>query len=357
MSMATSDDKVRVLIIDDSAIVREVLRRQLSLDPCLDVVGTAKDPYDARNKILELEPDVVTLDIGMPRMDGITFLRKLMHYHPLPVIIVSALTEQGGQLAMDAMRAGAVDVISKSGRNFKLADLAVELIEKIKGAAQVNFKGDVGARQLSTNRLQPLRRRTRNIIAIGTSTGGTEALRYVLPALPENCPGIVIVQHMPEQFTRCFAEDLNRECAISVKEAENGDPVTQGHALVAPGNKHLLLRKRGEEYYAVVKTGPRVNRHRPSADVLFKSVASCAGSDAVGVIMTGMGNDGAAGLLCMREAGARTIGQDEESCIVYGMPKVAAKLGGVERVVSLEQIPAVMMESTEPASQTSNLRS
>ena len=344
-TLSAGRPKVRVLIVDDSAFVRDVFTRELSHDSEIEVVGTAPDPYVARDRIVELKPDVVTLDIEMPRMDGITFLRKLMHYFPLPVIIVSSLTPAGGELAMEAMDAGAVDVMCKPGSAYTVGELSVQLIDKIKSAAHVRVQRITAPTAAAPRRQLAMTKTTNKVVAIGASTGGTQALQDVLTALPTNAPGIVIVQHMPEHFTRSFADRLDSLCAIRVKEAEDGDSVLPGHAFIAPGNKHLLLKRSGARYYCEVKEGPLVSRHRPSVDVLFKSVAKYAGRNAVGVIMTGMGADGADGLKLMREAGATTIGQDEKSCVVYGMPKEAFERGGVEHVVSLDRIPSAILQN------------
>lgn len=332
---------IKVLIVDDSAVVREIFTTELSKDNELEVVGTAIDPYIARDKIVKLQPHVITLDIEMPRMDGITFLRKLMKFQPLPVIIVSSLTPRGSQLAMEALNAGAVEVLCKPGAAYTVGDMSVELIDKIKSAAAIDMtRWTKIATQVAE---QPQRlsviKMTNKVVAIGASTGGTQALQSVLSTMPTNAPGIVIVQHMPEHFTTSFAQRLNELCAIEVKEAENGDSVVNGKALIAPGNKHMLLRRSGAKYYVEVKTGPLVSRHRPSVEVLFNSVAQSAGQNAVGVIMTGMGADGADGMLKMKENGAITIAQDEASCVVFGMPKEAIKRGGVDHIVSLNKIP------------------
>jgi two-component system, chemotaxis family, protein-glutamate methylesterase/glutaminase len=332
---------IKVLIVDDSAVVREIFTTELSKDSELEVVGTAIDPYIARDKIIKLKPDVMTLDVEMPRMDGITFLRKLMKYYPLPVIIVSSLTPKGGQLALEAMNAGAVDIMCKPGAAYTVGDMSVELIDKIKSAAAIDISRWTN---LSKQNEEPVKRlnvikTTNKVVAIGASTGGTQALQSVLSAMPVNAPGIVIVQHMPEHFTTSFAQRLNELCAIEVKEAENGDSVIPGKALIAPGNKHMLLRRSGARYYVEVKNGPLVSRHRPSVEVLFNSTAQTAGQNAVGVIMTGMGADGADGMLKMKESGSINIAQDEASCVVFGMPKEAIKRGGVDHVVSLNKIP------------------
>jgi two-component system chemotaxis response regulator CheB len=335
----------RVLIVDDSSVVRSILSRELSRDPEIEVVGTATDPYVARDKIVELKPDVITLDVEMPRMDGLTFLKKLMRYQPMPVVVVSSLTEAGGELAMEALSSGAIEVMCKPGSAYSVGDMAVELIHKVKAAAKAKIiapiihpKEQVPA--ISTS----LARTTNKIIAIGTSTGGTEALRNVIPHLPINAPGVLVVQHMPEHFTKSFAESLDRDSRVSVSEAVDGDSVVPGKVLIAPGNKHMLLRRSGARYLVQVKDGPRVNRHRPSVEVLFKSVAQYAGANAVGAIMTGMGDDGAAGLLEMLSAGARTIAQSEKTCVVFGMPKVAIELGAAEQIVDLHEISARLIE-------------
>ncbi len=335
--------KIRVLVVDDSAVVRKVFTEELGRERDIEVVGTAPDPYVARDKIVQLKPDVVTLDIEMPRMDGITFLRKLMKYFPLPVIIVSSLTTAGGELAMDAMDIGAVEVICKPGEAYSVGDMSVQLAEKIRAAARI----DVKKNRQSTTVVRPrpsvapslsLARTTNQIIAIGSSTGGTEALKAVLPLLPPTSPGVLVVQHMPPHFTTQFAARLDQLCQIKVKEAEDGDSVLPGTCLLAPGNYHMVMRRSGARYYVNVKDGPLVCHQRPSADVLFNSVAAYGGQNAIGVILTGMGRDGAVGMLKMKEAGARNIAQDERSCVVFGMPKEAIAHGGVDKVVPLEQI-------------------
>ncbi len=338
--------KVRVLIVDDSAMVRQIFSQELARDPEIEIVGAAPDPYVARDKIVMLKPDVITLDIEMPRMDGITFLRKLMRHYPLPAIIVSSLTTKGCDLAMEALEAGAVDVLCKPGASYSVGDMSVELIDKIKAAACVDVKRRLAAAPAVPSAPQRLSmtRTTNKVVAIGASTGGTEALASVLSSLPANSPGIVIVQHMPELFTRSFAERLNNLSAIEVKEAEHGDTVAPGRALLAPGNKHMLLKRSGAAYYVEVKTGPLVGRHRPSVDVLFKSVARYAGANAVGVIMTGMGADGSDGMKEMHDNGAATVAQDEASCVVFGMPKEAIAKGGVDHVTTLSRIPNMILQ-------------
>lgn len=333
---------IKVMIVDDSAIVRKVFTEELSKERGIEVVGTAPDPYVARDKIVKLKPDVITLDIEMPRMDGITFLKKLMKYYPLPVIIVSSLTSKGGKLALEAIESGAVEVLSKPGAAYSVGDMKQQLADKIRAAASVRVsrQSDDGAVQGSTVEIssRALKETTNKVIAIGASTGGTEALKKVLCRFPPTIPGVVVVQHMPANFTTAFAARLNELSAIEVKEAADGDAVLPGRALIAPGNFHMLLRRSGARYYVCVKTGPMVCHQRPAVDVLFKSTAQYAGANAVGVILTGMGSDGARGMVKMREAGAKTIGQDEASCVVYGMPKEAVKMGAVEIVAPLDRI-------------------
>jgi two-component system chemotaxis response regulator CheB len=329
--------KIRTLIVDDSAIVRRILSEELSKSPDIDIVGTAPDPFIARDKILKLQPEVITLDIEMPRMDGLTFLRKLMKYYPLPVIIVSSLTPKGSKLALEAMEIGAVDVIPKPGGSYSVGDMSDVLAEKIRVASTANItkRSDQHDDYERPAPLSALSETTHKVVAIGASTGGTEALKNVLTRMPPNSPGVVIVQHMPANFTTAFAERLNDLCQITVKEAADNDSVTPGTALIAPGNYHMLLRRSGARYYVDVKDGPRVHHQRPSVDILFKSTARYAGSNSIGVILTGMGADGAEGLLEMKHAGAKTIAQDEKTCIVFGMPKEAIKLGAADRVVPL----------------------
>ncbi|MCH7958746.1 MAG: chemotaxis response regulator protein-glutamate methylesterase [Candidatus Hydrogenedentes bacterium] len=347
----TVGQKIRVLIVDDSAVVRQIFQQELARDPMIEVVGTAPDPYIARDKILELKPDVLTLDIEMPRMDGVTFLRKLMQSSPMPVIIVSSLTPKGGELALEAMDYGAMDVMCKPGTAFSVGDMSIELIDKIKAVAHINLKKRTPASQTAAK--PPVQRlamtlTTNKVVAIGASTGGTEALTTVLTALPANSPGIVIVQHMPEHFSRSFAERLDTMCAIEVKEAEDGDSVIPGRALIARGNSHMLLARSGARYYVQVKGGPLVGRHRPSIDVLFKSVAKYVGKNAVGVMLTGMGKDGSKGMKVMKDEGAFNIAQDEKSCIVYGMPKEAFEIGATNKVAPLNNIASLILQHSKP---------
>jgi two-component system chemotaxis response regulator CheB len=333
---------IRVLIVDDSAIVRKVFTEELSKEKDIEVVGTAPDPYVARDKIVRLKPDVVTLDIEMPRMDGITFLKKLMRYYPLPVIIVSSLTPKGSQLALEALSIGALEVISKPSVAYSVGDMSVQLADKIRAVAFARMDAKKSAVSIKPKKAElsskALAQTTNKIIAIGASTGGTEALRVVLTSMPLNAPGILVVQHMPAQFTSSFANRLDGLCEMTVREAKDGDSITNGLVLIAPGNYHMLLRRSGARYYVAVKQGPLVHHQRPSADVLFDSVADYAGSNAVGVILTGMGSDGAQGLLKMKKAGAGTIAQDEKSCVVFGMPKEAIKIGAADDVVPLPDI-------------------
>ncbi len=342
------EKKIKVLVVDDSAVVRKVFKEELSRDREIEVIGTAPDPYIARDKIVKLKPDVVTLDIEMPRMDGLTFLKKLMRHYPLPVIIVSSLTKKGGKLAMDALSLGAIEVISKPSSAYSVGEMSVQLIDKIKAVAGIDVqrrkKTELDEDILAKPMPKALAKTTNKIIAIGASTGGTEALKVVLTGMPPNAPGLAVVQHMPANFTTSFAQRLNELSAITVKEAADGDSLVNGVALIAPGNYHMLLKRSGARYYVQVKTGPLVHHQRPAVDVLFHSVATYAGGNAVGVILTGMGSDGALGLLKMKEAGARTVAQDEKTCVVFGMPKEAIKLGGVDKVVPLENIAGTALD-------------
>lgn len=344
-------NKAKVLIIDDSALMRQLLTELLSHDPALEVVGVASDPYVAWEKIKALRPDVLTLDVEMPRMDGLTFLEKLMRLHPLPIVMVSSLTEKGCEVTLRALELGAVDFVTKPKIDVKSGtiELAEEILAKVKTAARARVQPKArslgnGQARVLPHKSEALLKSTHKVIAIGASTGGTEALRDVLTVMPADSPGIVIVQHMPEKFTRSFAERLDSLCQIRVREAQDGDRILPGHALLAPGNYHMQVKRSGANYSVQVLMGEPVNRHRPSVDVLFHSCARYLGGNAVGVILTGMGNDGARGLLAMRQAGARTIAQDETSCVVFGMPKEAIAVGGAEEVVSLRKIPALMLQ-------------
>lgn len=350
----TARRPIRVLIVDDSAVVRQTMAAAIASDPGLEVIGTAADPFAAAASIARQRPDVITLDVEMPRMDGVTFLRKLMAQHPIPVLMCSSLVGPNSETLQQAMAAGAVDVICKPQMGVKgfLEESRTVLCDAIRTAAQARLGRIRPApvlAKLSADAVLPppsssaMVRATETIIAIGVSTGGTEALRAVLEAMPADCPPIVVVQHMPEHFTAAFARRLDRLCRISVSEAKHGDRMLRGHALIAPGNRHTLLTRSGAAYCVALRDGPLVSRHRPSVDVLFRSVAQAAGRNAVGLIMTGMGDDGAHGLLEMRQAGAATLGQDEASCVVYGMPKEAHKLGAVEEEVPLSRLPAVLL--------------
>ncbi len=332
---------VRVLIVDDSAVVRQLLTRQLQRDPQILVVGTAPDPYVARDKILELKPDVITLDIEMPRMDGITFLRKLMASHPMPVIVLSSLTAQGTETAIQAMEAGAVEVLCKPSSAYSVDDLGTVLITKVKLAARAKVRAPAAPSQIKSP--LSMAATTDKLFAVGASTGGVQALTELLTQFPPNAPGTVIVQHMPAQFTSSFASRLNSLCKVQVREAVNGDTVIPGRVLIAPGGFHTTLKRSGSQYFVEVKDGPEQHHQKPAVDVLFHSVAKYAGANAIGAILTGMGADGALGLLAMRKAGAATIAQDERSCTVFGMPMEAIKCGAAEQVLSLEAIAPAMI--------------
>ena len=341
--------KIRVLIVDDSALVREILRQGLGGDPELEVVGAATDPYQARDMIVQLRPQVLTLDVEMPRMDGVEFLRKLMPQYPLPVVMVSALTEQGKQITLDALEAGAVDFVAKPKADVArgLTAMMTELRAKVKVAATANVSHWKGGRQDRLDRpdhlakgpvRQSLAESTDKVVAIGASTGGTEAIRELLTRLPASFPGTVIVQHMPTGFTRTFSERLNNLCAMEVREAQDGERILPGKALIAPGGNHLRVLRSGGAYLAEVRPGPPINRHCPSVEALFDSVAVHVGRNAVGVMLTGMGADGAEAMVRMRQAGARCLAQDEASCVVFGMPKEAHARGGAERLVPITEM-------------------
>ncbi len=347
--------RIRVLTVDDSALMRQVLATLLAKDPEVEVIGSAPDPYIAREKIKALNPDVLTLDVEMPKMDGLTFLEKLMRGHPMPVVMVSSLTESGCQTTLRALELGAVDFITKPKIDLRegMEEIAQDLIAKVKAASVARLRGQEGGRysdqkprasQLASGPFSnAMIKTTDTIIAIGSSTGGTEAVKDVLMSLPPNTPPILITQHMPERFTKTWADRMNSLCRISVKEAENGDSVLPGHALVAPGGYHMALVRSGARYTVRINQDPPVNRHRPSVDVLFASVAQYAGANTVGVILTGMGNDGAKEMLTMKQAGAFTIAQDEATCVVFGMPKEAIKAGAVDKVLPLQDIAGAIL--------------
>jgi len=351
--------KIKVLIVDDSAVVRQVLSELLDDEPGIEVQATASDPIFAMEKMRVTWPDVIVLDVEMPRMDGISFLKKIMAERPTPVVICSTLTEKGAETTMQALAAGAVSIVTKPKIGLKrfLEDSSSDIVGAVKAAAQANVRRMAAVPQLkvgpklNADAILPaasghaMAQTTERIIAIGTSTGGTQALEVVLTALPRVCPGIVIVQHMPEKFTEAFANRLDGICKLAVKEARNNDRVLPGLALIAPGGKHMVLRRSGAQYFVEVLDGPLVNRHRPSVDVLFRSVAKAAGKNARGIIMTGMGDDGARGLKEMQDSGAATFAQDEETCVVFGMPKEAIKLGAADKVLPLQEIPQVIVNS------------
>lgn len=327
---------IRVLVIDDSALVRKIMTQMLSRDPEIEVVGTAPDPFVGRDRIVELRPDVLLLDVEMPRMDGITFLSKLMEYHPMPVIMVSSITPAGSERALAALRAGALEIVSKPRGSYTLDDMAPELIAKIKAVRHARVK-PAGAMKQATVPLSAANM-THRIVAIGASTGGTRALEDIVLALPPNIPGTLVVQHMPAEFTRAFAERLNGLTPLEIKEAEHGDVISPGKIVIAPGNRHLELRRSGARFTALIQDGPPVGRHRPAVDVLFRSVAEHAGTNALGILLTGMGEDGAHGLGEMRASGATTIAQDEASSVVFGMPKAAIDRDAAQQVLPLNRM-------------------
>jgi Chemotaxis response regulator containing a CheY-like receiver domain and a methylesterase domain len=340
------ENKIKVLIVDDSAMVRKIFSQEIGKDPDIEVIGAAPDPFIARDKIVQLKPDVIVLDIEMPKMDGLTFLEKLMKHYPLPVIIVSSLAKSGTDVAMKALELGAADVMAKPGSSYSVKDMSEQLIDKIKAVVNIKHFRKVDltvASNTHTKLNKSMIKTTNKIIAIGASTGGTEAIKEILVRLPAEMPPIVIVQHMPQYFTKSFAERLNSLCVLEIKEAEDGEAAVPGKVLIAPGNKHMVLKRSGAVYYVEVKDGPLVFHQRPSVEVLFNSVAKYAGANAIGIILTGMGKDGAAGLLEMKNAGAFTIGQDEKSCVVYGMPKEAVLLNSVMKIESLERIPQTIL--------------
>lgn len=353
-------NKIKVLIVDDSALVRQVVSQALASDPDIEIIGAASDPIFALQKMKTEWPDVLVIDIEMPRMDGITFLKKIMAERPTPVVVCSSLAEKGAQATFEALAAGAISIITKPKLGLKsfLEDSSNDIVQAVRSAARANMRAvrsvpsatapaipakltaDV---MLSAASNRALVRTTDKVVAIGTSTGGTQALEAVLTKLPATCLGIVIVQHMPEKFTAMFAERLHSICQLEIREARNGDRVIPGLALIAPGGRHMMLKRNGAQYVVEVADGPVVNRHKPSVDVLFRSVAKYAGANALGIIMTGMGDDGARGMKEMHDAGAKTIAQDEASCIVFGMPKEAIKLGAADQIIPLDQIPGTII--------------
>ena len=343
--------KIKVLVCDDSAMVRKILTTELSKDPDIEIIGAVPDPYIARDKIVAEKPDVLLLDVEMPRMDGLTFLQKLMKHYPIRVIIVSSLAERGSEVAMKAIEFGALEVMCKPGSMYSVGDMSEQLIDKIKAVSFVSEERlkMLSARSASAVKSAPatlsMIKTTNKIIAVGASTGGTEALREILERMPTNIPPIVIVQHMPQYFTKTFAERLDSVCKIKVKEADNMEILAPGKALLAPGNRHMQVVRSGAVYYAKLTDGPLVHHQRPAVENLFLSTAQYAGKNAVGVILTGMGKDGAAGMLEMRRAGAYTIAQDERSCVVFGMPKEAIDIGGVMKISPLNRIPEVIVEA------------
>jgi two-component system, chemotaxis family, protein-glutamate methylesterase/glutaminase len=349
--MTAPTKRINVLIVDDSSVVRQTLSEVLSSDPEIEVIGTAGDPYIAVERIAKQVPDVITLDVEMPRMDGLTFLQKLMAQHPIPVVIISSLVGQGSESAWKALELGAVEIIAKPSLGTKvfLEESRITICDAVKAASRAGVRkrpppmeepapklnADVMLARAAGNAMVQT---TEKIIAVGASTGGTDAIRIFLEALPSDSPGIVIVQHMPEHFTRSFADRLNTLCKVTVKEAETNDSVIRGRVLIAPGSRHMLLKRSGARYYVEVRDGPLVSRHRPSVDVLFRSTARYAGKNAIGIIMTGMGDDGAKGLKEMQDAGAYTIAQDEATSVVFGMPAEAIKLGGADKILPLQLI-------------------
>ncbi len=343
---------IKVLVVDDSALVRKVLTKELGKQKDIEVVGSALNPYVARKKIAQLNPDVLTLDLEMPRMDGLSFLSKLMKHHPMPVVVVSSLTPKNSENALTALRLGAVDVICKPGSAYSTKDISKKIIKSVRIASVANVSSSSGKLKKkkaagTLNGDARLKQTTKKLIAVGSSTGGTKALEEILPALPPRLPGMVVVQHMPPVFTESFAKRLDTVCRVNVKEAENGDWIQPGQVLIAPGNYHMLVQKKGAKYYTRIKQGPPVHHHRPSVDVMFNSVADAAGVNATGVILTGMGSDGAKGLKKMRENGAHTIGQNEETCVVYGMPKKAYEMGAVVEELPLSEIAKAIVLRTK----------
>lgn len=337
--------KIKVLVIDDSAVVRNLLSKELSKDPEIEVIGTAADPFEARDKIEQQPPDVITLDIEMPRMDGITFLKRLMEFFPLPVVIVSSLTPRGSELAFEALAEGAVEIVSKENAAYSVDGIGPELIAKVKVASKVKVGKRLSqAKNAGRSEKLSMTKTTNKIVAIGASTGGVRAIQGLLAALPHDCPGIVLVQHLPGNFSEAFVASVKKECQLDVAVAKTGDVVRPGRVLIAPGNYHMCLNRSGSVYEVALNQQSRRSYHRPSVDVLFESVADYAGRNAVGVILTGMGSDGAEGLLRMHRAGAKTIAQDEESSVIFGMPKEAINKGAVDYILPLNDIPAKILK-------------
>lgn len=353
--------KISVIVVDDSALVRKLLSELLNNDPDIEVVATAADPFQAREKIKQFNPDVLTLDVEMPKMDGVTFLRNLMRLRPMPVVMVSTLTERGAQVTLDALALGAFDFVEKPKIDISntLADYGIEITQKVKAAANASISAltskplsavdeKLTADAVIARQKTPATklRTTEKIIAIGASTGGTEAIKEVLCALPANAPGIVVTQHIPATFSAAFAQRVNKHAAINVRQAEDGEQILPGHAYIAPGDRHLLVERSGARYYCRLNDGPAVSRHKPSVDVLFRSVAQNVGPNAIGVMLTGMGDDGAQGMLEMKQAGAINMVQDEKTSVVWGMPGAAFKLGAAEQVVALQKIAEEMLAAS-----------
>ncbi len=354
-----SNKKIKVLVVDDSAVVRQSLSEIINNEPDMILIGTAADPIIAATKIAKERPDVITLDVEMPRMDGLTFLQNIMSQHPIPVVICSSLTEKGAPTTLKALQLGAVEIVNKprSGARQFFEESKIRICDAIRAASIARLRRNsdfslnvepkltadviLSRPTLSTEKLDT----TQKVVVVGASTGGTEALRVFLQALPYDAPGVVIVQHMPEHFTAAFAKRLDGICKVTVKEAQENDTVIQGRALIAPGNLHVLLKRSGARYYVTLKDGPLVSRHRPSVDVLFRSTARYAGSNAVGLILTGMGDDGARGMLEMKQSGAYNIAQDEATCIVFGMPNEAIKHGAVDKVLPLEECARAVLRA------------
>jgi two-component system chemotaxis response regulator CheB len=346
-----------VLIVDDSAVVRKILTDKLSRYKDIEIVGSAVDPYVARDKIVKLRPDVITLDLEMPRMDGLSFLARLMKYYPMPVVVLSSLTQKNSETALKALELGAVEVLGKPGSAYSTQNISRLLVNAIRSAASARIKMQPEKPHPPAEKAELKNfsfQTTHKVLAIGASTGGTKAIEAVLTGMPATSPGTVIVQHMPENFTTAFAERLNEICQMEVREARDNDHVIPGVALIAPGNRHMLLNRSGGNYLVKIKNGPRVHYQRPSIDVLFQSVAQNAGRNAVGVLLTGMGADGAKGLLEMRKNGSYTLAQDEETCIVFGMPKEAIKLGAADQVVPLHNISQVIINVLKDKKRSKN---